>query len=341
MAGTNIKNRLLDLFRQDPGSFQSGEEMAKTLRVSRTAVWKAMNSLRAEGFQIEGTQKKGYRLLSEPDRLLPDQIAEMLTEEARAFFRIHTAEVTASTNQDVREAGLSGEPEGYVLIAESQTAGKGRQGRSFYSPAGSGLYMSILLRPTCEAKKAVMITALSAAAGAEAVELLLAKTGGSTGLPPVEIKWVNDLYFKGLKIAGILTEAIFSMENAGLDQAVLGIGFNLSDPPGGFTGPLQGIAGSIFGEQHPKGARNMLTAFFLNRFYSFYREFDSLSFLSSYRDRQLLTGLPIDVLLPDGSTRPAKALGVDEECRLLVEYPEEEGKTYALQSGEVRVRKKG
>ena len=199
--------------------------------------------------------------------------------------------------------------------------------------------MSILLRPSCDAQKAVLITAMAAAAGAEAVEELLLTFNGPDH-PPVQIKWVNDLYYKDLKIAGILTESVFSTEGGGLDQAVLGIGFNLSDPPGGFTEALRGIAGSIFGESHPKGVKSALAALFLNRFLMYYRNLESRTFLASYRERQMLNGLPIEVLLSDGSTRPAKALGIDEDCRLLVEYPEETEKVYALSSGEVRVRKK-
>ena len=348
MKRKSVKEQILQIFLESADEPLSGEALAGKLQVSRTAVWKAVGALREDGYRIEGTPKRGYRMIPEGPSIAPHaassaarfnapEIASRLEKGCRNFYDIHTVSETGSTNSDVREAGLSGAPEGYVLLAESQTAGRGRQGRAFYSPKGSGLYMSLLLRPTIPAKDAVMITAMAGVAAARAVESLIGGTGAGKDFS-VQIKWVNDLVYQGHTICGILTEGMLSMETGGFDQAVLGLGFNLSAPEGGWPEEIRGIAGGLFESPvFPSDARVRLAAAFLSEFLPLYRRLPEKTFLPEYRARMLVLGQKVDVLEPDGSSREALAEGLDDECRLLVRFPGDEFLT-PLGSGEVRIR---
>ena len=337
MSKITVKERILQFFLEHQNAAVSGESLAEDLQVSRTAVWKAICALREEGYRIEGTQNLGYRMLlpddsEEKDRFNAAEIRALLPEDARAFYEIHTTPKTGSTNTDVREAGIRGEREGFVLLAESQTAGRGRQGRSFYSPKGSGLYLSILLRPSIPAAEAVLITAMAGVAASRAVEALLPE-----GHEKVMIKWVNDLYYHGHKVCGILTEGLLSMETGGFDQAVLGLGFNLVSPEGGWPAEIREVAGGLFSSGKPAGARVKLAAAFLREFLPLYRGLQERTFLPEYRSRMLVLGETVDVLLPDGTEKAAEAVDIDDHCRLLVRFSGEDVLT-PLGSGEVRIK---
>ena len=340
MKKPTLQQKILQIFLENPGEPLSGESLAARLQVSRTAVWKAVGKLREQGYEIEGTPKLGYRLTQDPEnssgkeRFNAAEITALLTDEAKNFFRVRTVAETGSTNSDVRDLGLTGESEGFVLIAESQTAGRGRMGRSFYSPKNSGLYLSILLRPELPAAEAVLLTAMAGVAASRAVESLLPEA--SLSGHPVMIKWVNDLFYHGRKICGILTEGVLSVESGGLEQAVLGLGFNLSKPDQGWPEELSGIAGEVF-ESGVPGSRIRLAASFLNKFLPLYRGLSEKTFLPEYRARMLVLGQTVEVILPDGSSRPAAAVDIDPECRLLVRFPGEDSLT-PLGSGEVRIR---
>ncbi len=271
------------------------------------------------------------------EKTLSDQsISALLFGEARAFYQIRTVTETGSTNSDVRELGLSGAPEGLVLIAESQTQGRGRQGRSFYSPKGSGLYMSLLLRPDLPPQEAVLLTAMAGVAAARAVESLLPPKSSHT----VRIKWVNDLMLYSRKICGILTESVLSGQGGGLQQAVLGLGFNLTVPERGWPEEIRKIAGAVFGTEASASEadpRPALAAAFLSEFLPLYRDLSQKTFLPEYRSRMLGLGQEILVLQPDGSTEAAEAVDIDDQCRLLVRFPGDSHLT-PLGSGEVRIK---
>ncbi len=341
MKKNSMQDRILQIFLENPGIPLSGETLANRLSVSRTAVWKAVGKLRDTGYEITGTPKLGYRLKA-PDgqnassgHFNAAEITALLSPQAKEFFRIRIVRETGSTNSDVRDRGISGEQEGYVLLAESQTAGRGRQGRSFYSPKDSGLYMSILLRPALPASEAVLLTAMAGVAASRAVESLLQSSGS------VMIKWVNDLYFHDRKICGILTEGVLSMESGGLDQAVLGLGFNLSEPPEGWPAEIREVAGSIFAEKTSgQDARVRLAAAFLNEFLPLYLHLSEKTFLPEYRARMLLFGREVEVMDFDRPLGKALVTGLDDQCRLLVRFQGEDTIT-PIGSGEVRVKPVG
>lgn len=255
-----------------------------------------------------------------------ENISRRLTGAAKAV-TVEVRESVSSTNTVLKELAEQGAPEGAVLIAKEQSAGKGRMGRSFFSPKGTGLYMSILLRPRFSVEESLSITTAAAVAVAGAVEEVTGRHA--------EIKWVNDVYLNGYKICGILTEASADFQTGGLHYAILGIGVNLQAPEGGFSEDIRDIAGALF-ETVPPKAWETLTAGILNRFFAFYSDLTARSFLSEYRERSLLTGMPIRFL--HGNERyTGKVIGIDDELRLLVEL--ENGTKKAFSAGEVEIEK--
>lgn len=321
-----LKDEILVLLSAQPGQPHSGQQLAAALGVSRAAVWKGIEALRADGLAIEAATNRGYTLAA-GDLLLAAPIMAALRGEA-AGLQVECLPCTPGTNAALRERAANGAPEGLVLAANEQTAGRGRSGRAFYAPAG-GLYISLLLRPKLAAPQATLITAAAAVAAAEAAEEVCAGA--------IQIKWVNDLQRAGRKVCGILTEAALDLESGRLDYAVLGLGFNLCTPAGGWPSELEGIAGSLLDSPTPPpGTRNALAAAFLNHFMPLYRALPQRAFLRGYRTRQSLLGQPVTVRQAGQPPKPAIALQIDEDCRLVVRWPD--GRTAALNSGEVQVR---
>ena len=317
------KERLFALLEARQGSFVSGEELADNLSLSRAAVSKAMKALRQEGYAIEAVTNRGYRLSGECDILSAQGVQKHLNQP----FQLTVSPSVTSTNTVLRGLAEQGAPEGTVVIAGEQTGGRGRMGRSFYSPAGSGIYLSLLLRPVnADPRQTVTLTAAAAVALCQAIETV-------SGKAP-QIKWVNDIFLDGRKVCGILSEAAFGLESGSPEYVVVGVGINACAPEGGFPPELREIAGALWEKPVPDG-KNRLAAEFLNRFWLLYTVGGPAAFLEDYRRRSLVTGRDITVLL-GGSETPARALDIDENCRLLVRY--ESGETAALSYGEVRIR---
>ena len=322
----STKDSITELLESCRGTFLSGEEIAEKLDISRTAVWKGVRALKAAGYPIDAVSNKGYRLPAEADILSGDRIKNDLSAE-NSGMSIRVEESVSSTNTVLKELASKGAPEGSVLIAVDQTGGKGRMGRSFFSPAGTGLYLSLLLRPEkSSGEAATMFTTMAAVAACEAVREVSGRQPG--------IKWVNDLFLDGKKICGILTEGAFSLEDGFLEYAVLGIGFNVYKPAGGFPDELKSIAGAIFGAPVPD-CRSRLAAAFLNHFMRYYRAADRATFTEAYRKNSIALGREITVVAPTGDRR-ARALDVDDFCHLIVEY--EDGTRDTLSSGEIRIK---
>ena len=320
------KEKLLALLEENKGAFFSGEEIARTLQVSRAAVWKAVNALREDGYTIDATTNKGYRLSPDSDILSPQGIRRFLKPEYRNL-NLTVLPTAPSTNALVREKANQGCPEGCVIVACEQTAGRGRYGRQFFSPADTGVYLSLLLRPTAYSpQQATCLTAAAAAAMCQAME---AATGQQPG-----IKWVNDIFLHGKKVCGILTEAAVGLETGSLDYTVLGVGVNLYPPAEGFPEEIQSIAGSVLERSCPE-AKNRLVGEFLNRFWYFYTHPECRAYLEDYRSRSLAVGRRVTVL-SNGQAVGAYAYGIDDDFRLLVRY--DSGKTEALSYGEIRIQ---
>lgn len=250
-------------------------------------------------------------------------VYDALSVQTAARLDIRTAEVTGSTNDDIKALAENGAEEGTVVIAGAQTAGKGRLGRSFYSPANTGLYMSILLRPRFGAADSLAITTMSAVAVAEACDAFL--NGTSAG-----IKWVNDIYVNGRKVCGILTESSLAQDGS-VKYAVLGIGINAAAAE--FPEDIREKAGTL-----GCGAeiRPLLAAKVLERFFAYFDELPGRSYIAEYRRLSVLTGKTIEYEA-DGASHTAEVVGIDDEARLIVRSTD--GKISYLASGEVSIGK--
>lgn len=316
---------LRDLLETNQNRFLSGEEIAARLGVSRNAIWKAAQALRAEGYPIEAAPKRGYRLLPQSDVLSKSGVRRFLSGEAAAL-DLRVLDTVDSTNNALRALAEDGAPEGTVVIALEQTGGRGRRGRGFYSPPGTGVYISVLLRPAISPEQATLITTAAAVAVCRAAERVSAREAS--------IKWVNDVYMGGKKICGILTEAALDLESGRLSYAVLGTGINVLSPAGGFPEEIRDVAGSVLDRPLPD-AKNRVAAAYLNELIPLCRALGARQTISEYRRRSFVPGRRITVLRGEQSA-PATALEVDDACRLLVEY--ESGERELLTSGEISIR---
>ena len=319
------KDAILDLLWQNTDTYVSGAALAKTLGVSRTAVWKAIEQLREDGYSIDSVTNKGHRLSSESDVLSESGVWKYLGAEG---LKLLVYPSISSTNTVLTSLAEEGAEEGLCLIAGEQTAGRGRRGRSFYSPPNSGIYMSVLLRPALQAVDATSITACAAVAVAEAIE----------SLAPVnaEIKWVNDIYVEGKKVCGILTEASLDCENGQVNYLIVGIGINTRVPDSDFPEELKSIAGSAFGEKPIRELRCRLAAGVLDRLMSYYGRLTDREWFEEYRRRSMALGQPINILSPGREPEKAVALDLDRDFALIVRT--EDGKLRRLNSGEVSIR---
>jgi BirA family biotin operon repressor/biotin-[acetyl-CoA-carboxylase] ligase len=221
------KEALLRLLEDDSGEYVSGEEISRKLNVSRTAVWKQVRKLESEGYVIEAVPRLGYRLTGKPSRLSLHELLPKLTTK-RFGRNLKLLDVVASTQDELRNLAEEGAPEGTLVIAEQQTSGRGRMGRSWVSPAGKGVWMSLLLRPPVPLPLTPQLTLLTAVALSRAISRVVPVTIG--------IKWPNDLLVKGKKISGILLES--AAEDERLRYVVVGMGISANLDSEDYPGDL-------------------------------------------------------------------------------------------------------
>ena len=319
----SIKSELLKALAD--GKYVSGAALAEGLGVSRNAVWKAVKALETEGFVIESSTAKGYRISPENNRLSAELIESGLKTE-QIGRRIYVYDEVDSTNSIAKKFASEDAPHGTTVIADMQSAGRGRLGRAFISPSGKGIYVSILVRPTFSLEFASMITTAAAVAGAEAVETL---SGHEVG-----VKWVNDLYMNGKKICGILTEASMGLEMQSLDYAIIGIGINIRSVGTSFDAELKKRASSIEDESGVKVDRNALCSKLLNRIEKYFATIEERGFLEEYRRRELLTGNMITANVGSESIKGV-AEGIDDNANLIVRL--ENGELRHIGSGEANL----
>jgi BirA family biotin operon repressor/biotin-[acetyl-CoA-carboxylase] ligase len=321
----NVKSELLATLANAKGDYISGAALADKLGVSRNAVWKAVRALEAEGFSITSVTSKGYKLNDDNNKLSADLIQPLLrTKELGRNMTVY--DTVESTNNITKELDSNSAPNGTTTVANHQTAGRGRRGRTFVSPEGSGLYMSTIVRPKFSIEYAPMITAAAACAVAEAIEYFC----GSQ----IMIKWVNDLYLNNKKICGILTEASFGLEMRTLDCAVIGIGINVLSVNDSFDAELLKIASSVEDETGKFINRNKLCAEVLNRLENYMGRIENRSFLEEYRRREYLTGNMVTANVGNRSV-VGEAIGVDDNANLIVRTPS--GEVVHLNSGEANL----
>ena len=321
----STKDTVLELFEKNRGFYISGQQIASELNITRTAVWKAVKILQKEGYKIEAVTNRGYCLDKDADVLSVRGIRSRLSEDC-AGLRPEVFVSVGSTNTLCNEKAKSGEAEGYVAVAGAQTAGRGRRGRSFYSPAGTGIYMSLLLRPHGLTGDQVLgLTTMAAVAVSESVEALSGKKA--------EIKWVNDIFVDGKKVCGILSEAMYEVPSGALQCVIVGIGINAYAPEAGFPPEISETAGCVF-DKPEVDLKNSLVAEVLNRFMAYYNSPSTDDHFESYRQRSIVLGKDIEISKND-IVRKAHATGLDEDCGLIVRY--EDGSEEVLKSGEVSI----
>jgi BirA family biotin operon repressor/biotin-[acetyl-CoA-carboxylase] ligase len=327
---TMTKDEVYSILKNSEG-YVSGEKISSQLGVTRAAVNTAVKTLRKEGYEIASTTNKGYLLVSSPDRLTSADIMSYLGPE-----RMQTVQVlqtTDSTNRRAAELAMNGAPDGLTVIANEQSAGRGRLGRSFHSPKDTGIYFSVLLRPTCKPAEIVQITTWTAVAIAKAVER-------ATGMRP-DIKWVNDLLMGGRKICGILTEMSVESETGTIQYVVAGIGVNVNQEPSDFPEELRGIAGSIaMAAGHPV-QRARLAACMIEEMDNLRKAWPSgrEDYLKAYREMCISTGR--DVLVTDARhtgefAKHGFCEAVNDDFSLRIRY--EDGSYENVSSGEVSVK---
>lgn len=318
-----IKEQVLKILIDNKEKSVSGETIADQLFCSRNAVWKAIKSLRNEGYKIDAVTNKGYSLVDDGGVFSSVSVEKRLKNDCRVI----VLESVDSTNNYLKKLAENGERENTVVIAECQSSGKGRLGRSFFSPK-SGLYLSILLRPTFSAEKSLFITAAAAVAVSDAIEEISGKTTG--------IKWVNDVFIGNKKVCGILTEAAVDFETGGLYYAIPGIGVNIYHPANGFPPEIRDIAGAVFDtEPDEKDLKQKLAAAVINNFFDIYNNIENSDFMQKYKQKSCILGKEIFVLRNETKTK-ATVLDIDEKAGLVVKY--ENGEVETLSSGEVSIR---
>lgn len=305
------KRTVIDILRENPG-FVSGEAISARLGISRNAVHKHVKSLRKRGYQIVGISRRGYKLEAEPVKLVLPVITEMTHGSmfGRAFRYYDEIE---STNVEAKELARAGAPEGTVVIAECQRAGRGRLGRRWTSPAGKGLLFSVILRPTLPMSRAHMLTIVSAIAAARGIE---DQTDAS-----VRIKWPNDLFIGDRKAGGILLEV--AGEQDVVEWVIVGIGINVNTEYAELPVALRRTAISLKMATGDPVDRSELLARILLALESSYREVQAHGFdraLSEFRRRDYLLKRSVTVQTREGSVI-GEATGIDNQGALLVQLP--------------------
>ena len=322
------REKVLSLLLEQVDAYVSGEDMSRRLGISRAGVWKAIQALRGEGYEIDSAPNRGYRLLSAPDRVREGELAGPLAG-CLVGSSLACLDVIDSTNTECKRRAMAGAPEGLVVIAEEQTGGRGRRGRSFQSPRGTGLYLSALLRPRLEPEEVTDFTAWTAVAVCDGIQ-------AACGVRP-RIKWTNDIVMNGKKLVGILTELGLESETNALDYLVPGIGINVNQQPEDFSPDIRDMAASLAMVLGHPVRRTELAAQVILALDRMYRVFprEKGRYLEQYRADCLTPGNQVQLITP-ASRQEAKALAIDDDFRLVVELPD--GTRRALSSGEVSVR---
>lgn len=320
-----MKTEILKYLREADG-YVSGQELCERLGVSRTAIWKVIESLREEGHEIEAVRNRGYRLMGTGDVFSEAALKSELDGTVFGKQLVFLSQVD-STNTRAKQLAEAGAPDGTLVVAECQTAGKGRRGRGWDAPAGSGIWMSLLLRPEVAPDCASMLTLVAAMAVETGIR-------SETGLC-CQIKWPNDIVYHGKKLCGILTEMSADMDS--INHVVVGIGVNVNGAQ--FPPELKEKATSLLLETGQAWNRASLAAEILRAFDGLYRQYlahKNLSWMkTAYNERLAGIGGPVRVLSPAGDYT-AISRGITDTGELLAEREDHTIET--VLSGEVSVR---
>lgn len=319
-----IKKQVLKYLEIEKGKMISGGKLSRDLNVSRTAIWKAINSLKSEGYNIISIPNEGYLLDSSCNMLSENIIKSKLNTDIIGK-KIEIFKMVDSTNTYAKLKAHKGNKEEIVIVANQQSNGKGRRGKSFFSPAEAGLYMSILLYPNMKLSEVNIITIIAALALIEALE-------DKTSIK-ASIKWVNDIIYNRKKLCGILTEASVEGESGFVEYVVVGIGVNIKKSE--FPDELKNIAISLEEITSKIFDRNELIAEILNKFELYYKNLNSKqSIIEAYKKNLGMLGEEIEVI--QGKEKYyAKALDVNEIGELIIQT--KDGKIISINCGEISI----
>ncbi|MFP8879582.1 MAG: biotin--[acetyl-CoA-carboxylase] ligase [Myxococcota bacterium] len=333
---------VLEALRRADGKTCSGQLLSQLQGVSRAQVWKHVESLRARGYQIDAEAGEGYRLTRTPDRLYAEEILAEL--DTRWLAReVHHFDEIDSTNRVALELARSGCAQGTTIVAESQSAGRGRLGRSFFSPPGTNLYTSIVLRPAITTAAAPSWILASAAAVATTIAGWLTESAGSHAGDTVEIKWPNDVLISGLKTSGILME--LGAEATRVEFLVLGIGINLNVDREEFPDEFRSRATSLYSHS---GHRVDRVAFARHLYGNLERIFDACgsrgfdAVRPEFESRFRMPGRHVTVCEFDGSRLEGTAIGIDVDGALRIRcdgQPAGTGEEVRVIAGDVTLAK--
>ncbi len=326
-----MKSKIITLLRSR-GDYVSGQELCESFGVSRTAVWKAMGQLKKEGYRIDAVKNRGYKLMEDEAEAVSDVYS---ASELRSRIRtekmgreLHFFEQIGSTNVYAKQLADQGAPEGTLVAADMQTAGKGRRGRAWDSPLGTNIYFTLVLKPDIAPDKASMLTIVMAHSVAKVIAGLMPEA-------KVAIKWPNDIVVGGRKICGILTEMSLEMDT--ISHVVIGVGINVHRQE--FAPEIAPKATTLEDEGMQNISRSLILAGIMAQFEEDYRVFleheDLTGLLAEYNAMLVNMDREVLVLDPKGEFKGV-ARGITETGELLVER--EDGMVSAIYSGEVSVR---
>jgi len=322
----NSKEAILQQLREHKGRYVSGEYLAQRLHISRAAIWKAIDALRNQGYYIESKSHEGYSLIRETNQLHEESILSLLDEQIRSRVSIKVFNSIDSTNLEAKRQLASGCSSNTIIISRSQQCGRGRLGRSFYSPDQSGLYLSYIIKEALPLNQALLITSAAAVSVTRTIEKLFTI--------PVQIKWVNDIYKDGKKIAGILTEGTSDFESRRMESVIIGIGINLFPPEGGFPEELKDIATTLFDEE--RDVMNIFASQLITELSSVIKNLQDKSIMKEYREHSFVLDSDVSVISAHHSFK-AHVVGIEDDGALVVK--DQKGDFHRLTSGEISIRK--
>lgn len=319
----SLKTDILAELESNKNLYLSGQYLAEKFGVSRNAVWKAVNQIKNDGYSVSSVTNKGYCLTRENDVLSKSKIEKLINSHSDANLQVFILDKTDSTNNEAKRMIANGFRSAGLVVANEQTNGRGRLGRSFYSPKNSGIYMSFIFHPNVEISDAVTITTAASVAVVRAIEKL-------TNIKP-EIKWVNDVYVENKKVCGILTEAITDFETGLTQSVIVGIGINITTSD--FPDEILNNATSL---NYTDISRNMLIAEVASELYNICLDISNHSYIDDYRSHSLVIGKRI-IYFKNNEQFSGTAIDIDNEGGLVVQKDSGED-IEILHSGEITLR---
>lgn len=320
------KDKVLAFLEKNKGTYISGTKIAEAIDVSRNSVWKAIKQLELDGFEIDAITNKGYCLSENSDQLSAIGIIENISNP-ELNNQIIFYDVIDSTNKKAKELAAEGAVHGTLVVANEQTDGRGRYGRSFESPKNTGIYMSLIIRPQeLTYNDPTIVTAYAAVVVSNVIEELTGKKIG--------IKWVNDLFYNEKKVCGILTEAVTDFESGQIEWIVLGIGLNISTSDIVFSEEVKQKAGSIFKENEISVNRNKLVATLLEELLTVHKKLSVTDLMTEYKVKSIVLNKNVMIQQGQESYR-VKVIDIDDQGQLIIET--ESGKKKSFSSGEIRI----